>query len=218
MIDFDLYKMHVRYYLDCLVDLCHGGFFGGTQKTRYGHLGAHDTASSFYFVLSRLFGKYPVKESDVLVDVGCGKGRVISWWLRKGYKNRIIGIELDEIVAERTRKTFRNFRNVEILCGNAVESIPEGGTLFYLYNPFNAAVMNEFKEQLKNACVRSDEVRIYYVNCEFLDVFRGDGYWSIRTNYEAVRHDPEWPVRELDIGIPYPVAIIGPEAQRTTAG
>ena len=38
---------------------------------------------------------------------------------------------------------------MEIICGNAVDNIPEDGTIFYLYNTFNRAVMKEFKERLK---------------------------------------------------------------------
>ena len=202
--------MTIKYYLDCLTDLRYGGYFGGVRKTRYGHLGAHDTASSFYFVLSRLFAKCPVKASDVLVDVGCGKGRVINWWLRKGYKNRIVGIELDEIVAAEAMRTFKKHENVEIICGNAIDAIPPDGTLFYIYNSFNGKVMTEFKDRLKQVCTNIDDVRIYYVNCEFLDSFRLDPDWEVCTNYEAARSDLDWPVRELDIGIPYPVAIIKP--------
>ena len=33
-----------------------------------------------------------VNSDDVLVDVGCGKGRFFNWALSKGYKNKIIGI------------------------------------------------------------------------------------------------------------------------------
>lgn len=125
MINLDRYYMYFKYYLDCLIDLYYGGCFGGTRKTRYSHLGAHDTSSSFYFVLSGLFRKYPVKDSDVLVDVGCGRGRVITWWLRKGYKNRIISVELDEVIATETGTTFRKHENVEIRCGNIVDCIPD---------------------------------------------------------------------------------------------
>ena len=154
-------SIHIKYYLDCLMDLRYGGYFGGI---RYGHLGANDTSSSYYYVISRLFQKYPVKASDVLVDVGCGKGRVINWWLRKGYANKIVGIELDENVAAKTMKTFKKNENVEILCGNAVDAIPADGTLFYLYNSFNGEVLKEFKDRLKKVCANIEEVRIYYVN------------------------------------------------------
>lgn len=164
MIDFEHYYWRFRFHLESLVDLRYGGYFGGFQKTRYAHLGAHDTGSSYYFVLSRLFRKYPVQESDVLVDVGCGKGRVINWWLRKGYRNRIIGIELDEVIAAKTKETFGKFKNVEIVCGNAVDTIPEDGTLFYLYNPFDGSVMKAFKERLKQTCQKSDDVRIYVMS------------------------------------------------------
>lgn len=210
MIDLDRYYMYFNYYLDCLIDLYYGGCFGGTQKSRYSHLGAHDTSSSFYFVLSGLFRKYPVKDSDVLVDVGCGRGRVINWWLRKGYKNRIIGVELDEVIATETGKTFRKHENVEIRYGNIVDCIPEDGTVFYLYNPFDGAVLKEFKDRLKRVCRRRNEVKIYYVNCEYLNAFKGDPYWVIYTNYEAAKNDPEWPVKDLDFGICNGVAIIKP--------
>lgn len=206
------YYMHLRYYLSYLTDIYYGGHFGGTQKTRYAHLGAHDTSSSFYFVLSRLFKEYPVKDTDVLVDVGCGKGRVINWWLHKGYKNRIIGIELDEIIAAKTKRVFGNYKNVEILCGNAVDNIPNDGTIFYVYNPFNGSVMKEFNNRLKQKCTRRDEIRIYYVNCEFLDAFKGDPDWMIYTNCQTIKNDPAWPFQDLDIGISYSLAIIVPSA------
>ena len=210
MIDLEHYYMRLRYHLDSLLDLRYGGYFGGFQKSRYAHLGAQGTSSSFYFVLSRLFRKYPVKESDVLVDVGCGKGRVINWWLRKGYRNRIIGIELDEILAARARKTFGKYENVEIVCGNAIDAIPADGTVFYIYNSFTGTVMQEFRDRLKQTCRRMDDVRIYYVCTEFLDAFKGDPDWVVRTNYEAAKNDPEWPVQDLDFGISYTVAIIEP--------
>ena len=31
-----------------------------------------------------------IKSSDVLVDVGCGRGRVINWWLSLGLGNKIV--------------------------------------------------------------------------------------------------------------------------------
>jgi hypothetical protein len=128
----DYYWMHIRYRLDSLRDLFQGVYFGGVIRSRYSHLGANATDSSFYHVLSRLFRDYPLKNTDVLVDVGCGKGRVIHWWLSHGCRNRIVGIELDETIAATTARTFARYPNVEILGGNALDLLPAEGTLFYL--------------------------------------------------------------------------------------
>jgi len=212
MIDFELQYTRFRYYLTYLTDLRYGGFFGGFRKTRYGHLGAHSTMSSYYFVLSRLFGNFPIKDSDVLVDVGCGRGRVVNWWLRKGCRNRIVGIELDGTIAAEAQRAFRNYGNVEIVHGNALGHIPEDGTVFYLYNPFDRDVMTQFKDRVKERCTRWNEVRVYYVNCEFLDAFRGDPDWTVATNCEEFKGDAAWPVRGLDVGMSYPVAVLEPSA------
>jgi len=204
----DHYWMHLRYHLDSFRDLLQGAYFGGVIRSRYSHLGAHATDSSFYHVISRLFAKFPVKETDVLVDVGCGKGRVIHWWLRHGCRNRIIGIELDSDIAGRTRATFSRSPNVQILTGNVLDHIPPDGTLFYLYNPFNGQVMEAFKERLKQVCTNRHDLRIYYANCSCLDAFKNDPEWEVATNCRRFLDDPDWPVEELQFGLDYPVAII----------
>ncbi len=64
------------------------------------------TVSTNYEELEIIFFEYnPLKESDVLIDVGCGKGRVFSFTpLYKGLKNKMIGIEINPAVGEK-RKT-----------------------------------------------------------------------------------------------------------------
>jgi hypothetical protein len=52
----------------------YGRPLGGTIKTRFAHLGAYDTANADYKDLAKLF-------AHLLVDVGCGKGRAINWFL-----------------------------------------------------------------------------------------------------------------------------------------
>ena len=56
------------------------------------------TSSAHYGYLGKLFSNenVPIRPDDVLVDVGSGKGRVLNFWLQKGLRNRIVGIEIDE--------------------------------------------------------------------------------------------------------------------------
>jgi len=117
-----------------------------------------------------------VKPCDVLVDVGCGKGRVINSWLADGYSNRMIGVELDAEIAASTRARLRHFQNVSIVCGDIVANFPDDGTLFYLFNPFDAPVMMRFKDRLKQSVSRSPigEATVIYYNCCHAEVFAND--------------------------------------------
>lgn len=158
------------------IDLRYGGrFLGGTVPTRLGKVGALDTASSDYLVLHQVF-EGRVHPEDVLVDVGCGKGRVINHWLSRGYRNRIVGIELDPDIAERTRRRLRRFANVSIITGDACEVLPREATVIYLYNPFERDVWHRFKATVEERC--PDATLLYYYP-EHIDPFRDDPRWAV---------------------------------------
>ncbi|MFZ2199065.1 MAG: methyltransferase domain-containing protein [Thermodesulfovibrionales bacterium] len=199
-------QAYCRWLCDFFLDFRYGGYFGGKLKSRYAHLGAYDTQSINYSVLSCIFRKYKIKDSDVLVDVGCGKGRVINWWLKQGHQNRMIGLELDGAIAEQTRKRFESYKNVEIIYGNALENIPEYGTIFFLYNPFDRSSTRAFKDRLKEK-VRN-RVQIIYANCEHLDAFSADTDWTIRTNSDFFKNDNGLILNKLDLPTSYPIAVI----------
>jgi hypothetical protein len=167
----------VRLIHNFFVDLWWGGYCGGIKHSPYAHLGAMVTQSMDYAQLSYLFtsNDLPVYDSDVLVDVGCGKGRVINFWLGRRLCNRIIGIELDEEIARVTRNRLARYSNVEIMTGDATQSLPEDGTFFFLFNPFDADVMRRFLERLKQL----REVRVIYWYCLHVGVVKNDPFWSV---------------------------------------
>ena len=145
------------------------------------HLGANGTASLDYEQLALLFtpSRVPIGPSDVLVDIGCGKGRVLNFWLREGHRNRMIGIELNEKVAIPTRDRLRPYPNVTVIPGDALLHIPMDGTIFYLYHTFQRHVMERFKHRLVEMFGRRGQVTLVYCNCHFLNVFEDDPRWSI---------------------------------------
>ncbi len=169
----------IRIVRNALIDLRYGGLLSGVVKTRYAHLGAVETANCDYEALSHIFANR-IKPSDVLVDIGCGKGRVINWWLHNGLCNRIIGIELDEEIANRTRQRVRKYKNVTIIAGDAIQNIPADGTLFYLYNPFDAQIMEAFKNRLMSLFGKDSDITILYYNCRHVHVFQEDPAWIVK--------------------------------------
>jgi hypothetical protein len=152
---------------------------GVTIKTKHVDKGAHDSGYSDYGVIKYIFKYFIIMPNDVLVDVGCAKGRVIGWWLKKGYYNKIIGIELDDDIAKETKMRFLKYKNVTIINGDIIDNIPENGSVFYLFNPFNREVMERFQQKLYATFHNRHNIAIIYCNCIFIDVFCQDGYWDI---------------------------------------
>ncbi len=156
---------------NALIDLRYGGLLGGTTRTRYAELGAFDTANSDYADLPALFGAAGVTADDVLVDVGCGKGRAINWLLGHYPGNEIIGIELDPEICAHTARRLRRYKRVQIRCGDATTMLPREGTIFFLFNPFDEAALARFIGALVEAGGRK---RVIYYNCTFIRLFLDD--------------------------------------------
>jgi len=149
-------------------DLRYGKPLGGTIRTRYAHLGAHDVGNADYEDLALLFADVPVAPDDVIVDVGCGKGRSINWFLDRYPGTRIVGIELDPEICAETAKRLRKHERVTIVCGDATALLPADGTVFYLFNPFDETVMRRFAQAMLD---RTSPATIVYLNEKHADVF-----------------------------------------------
>jgi SAM-dependent methyltransferase len=170
-------KPWLKMVKNMLLDLRHGGLLGRTIPTRYGHLGATDTVSTDYAVLPHVLGD-TVGSDDVLVDVGCGRGRVLVWLAHRKMGRRLVGVELDPEVAAYAARKVRRFANVTIVSGNVLERMPDDATVFYLYNPFDRDVVAAFRDRVAEVYA-GRAVRILYYNPKHLDVFRDDPRWEI---------------------------------------
>lgn len=174
-------RLGMRPLQNWVTDLRFGGWAGGLMANPFAAQGASRVQSTDYAALSRMYrrNRIPIGATDVLVDVGCGRGRVINWWLGRGLRNRIIGVEIVPAVAAATARRLAPYPNVEIVCGDAVDLVPPEGTFFYLYNPFDARVMRRFADALLGSVAHPAKLRILYFNCRHVDVFRGDSRWRV---------------------------------------
>ena len=160
-----------------LIDRRYGGSCAGAAPTEYGHLGAYGTSSADYSQLRRIFSPengLEIGPGDVLVDVGCGKGRVLNHWLEMGLDNRIVGIELDERFAEFAAGRLAGFPNVEVVCGDAIESFPLDGTVFFLFNPFDDETLARFADRLATGSTAPERVVVVYYFSMHAEVFEDD--------------------------------------------
>lgn len=116
----------------------------GVIPSKFENMGAYGTQSSDYNLLKQMLKQVQLDENDVFVDIGCGQGRVLSYLLMKKYKCKLIGIELDTEVADFAKERLKDYPEIEIINGNALEYLPPDATVFYLFNPFNKEVFREF--------------------------------------------------------------------------
>lgn len=158
-------------------DLRSGMILSGSIPSKHKHSGAIETTNSEYEVLEKIFSGQITRQS-VLVDIGCGKGRVINYWLQRGLTNRIYGIELDRNIAARTAKRFSKHSNVSILTGDAVGHIPPDGTIFYMYNPFDARNVMRLEKRLRDLFSHKGGIVIFYYDCAHVDVFKNK-HWNV---------------------------------------
>ncbi|MDO4533526.1 MAG: methyltransferase domain-containing protein [Coriobacteriia bacterium] len=114
------------------------------QVTRFKQLGANDPTPTHYFVLDQLFPHFELDERSHVLDVGCGAGRVLAYFLREGLPGRITGVELDPQLAAVARAWTEPHPNVEVLQGSVLDLDFSPYTGFYLFNPFKAGVLRRF--------------------------------------------------------------------------
>jgi hypothetical protein len=174
--DVSRYSLHVikeRAYAS-VIDLRFGGKLCRTDLNEaiYNN-GRHTMVHTHYHVLRDIFARVPISPDDVLVDIGCGEGRVINFWLSRGLKNQIIGIEAVDAVADQARKRYRRYRNVSIVTGDAIENLPRNGTLFFLYNPFDDEVVTQFERT-----IRPLGARIVFHQNNYMEPFLSD-VWNV---------------------------------------
>lgn len=148
--------------------------------------GAYQTQSAEYLALFHAFRRIKINKSDVIVDVGCGKGRAILWVLKHYKADKIYGIELNDEVAEETAKRLEKYDKVTIIHGDAIENIPPEATIFYLYNPFIGTILKKFKLKLEAQFYQKKSITIVYHNPIYLKVFLKDPKWTV----EYYRYKP----------------------------
>lgn len=150
-------------------------FLGGGAPSIDGYQMVLSTSNSGYEQLELIFfNYYSLHERDVIVDVGCGKGRVFNYLLYKGVKNKMIGYEINDTIGNKTKQNLSRYKNVEICCENIFNNFPENANVFYLFNPFREEMTNDFKERVWK--IKDKNPIILYYNPEYLEAFNDERF------------------------------------------
>ncbi|MFG0259649.1 MAG: class I SAM-dependent methyltransferase [Phycisphaerales bacterium JB041] len=140
-----------------------------------------------YVLLRHALRRVRLAPSDVFFEIGCGLGRVVCEVARQRVE-RVIGIELcAELarVAERNAVTVRRRQAaIEIRVGDAAEADYDGGTVYFMFNPFGAATMSAVMDRIRESVERSPRhVRVVYMNPLHSDVLRRQPWLACRDEF-----------------------------------
>ena len=146
-----------------------------------------------YGVLERLVGCGYFAEGDVILDYGCGKGRV-GFFLSHRAKANTIGIEYNERIykaALKNQESATSKARVEFVLSRAEEyEVPHNATGCYFFNPFSVEILQKVLAKiLESYYAAPREVLLFfyypsdeYISClmaveelEFLDEIRCEG-------------------------------------------
>lgn len=96
-----------------------------------------------YTVLERLADSGYITRENILVDYGCGKGRV-GFFLNHVIGCRTVGLEYDEKICQLAllnREKYAKRQYMNFLCENAEDFVIEEADCFYFFNPFSVEIL-----------------------------------------------------------------------------
>ena len=126
-----------------------------------------------YSVLERLAESGYIGRKNILVDYGCGKGRV-GFFFDHELGCRTIGLEYDEKLYQQAKKNQSSYTKkqlVEILCADAEHFQVEYADCFYFFNPFSVEILKAVMGQIIDSYYdnpREMKLFFYYPNDEYL--------------------------------------------------
>ena len=99
--------------------------------------------------LKKALSLYRIQDSDALIDIGCGKGKVMCVCAKYPFQ-AVHGLELSPALAETAQRNFSIFglEKCRVIVGDAVQFTDyDEYTFFYMFNPFPE---NVFRAALQN--------------------------------------------------------------------
>ena len=127
-----------------------------------------------YSVLERLANSGYIRKKDMVLDYGCGKGRV-DFFLSYQTKAKTIGIEYDERIYQsvtENQKTAVSSAKTEFMLARAEGyEVSEEVNRCYFFNPFSVELLQEVMEKIKASYEKMPRELLlffYYPSKEYL--------------------------------------------------
>lgn len=140
-----------------------------------------------YYILEKLLQRLKeIPGNDYLLDIGCGKGRVLIAAAHYGFR-KLTGVELSHKFCKDAEENIAmhkpGLNNVNFKVVNTDASafiIPDEITSVFLYNPFDAVIMQHVAEHISDSLKRQPRtIYIAYMNPQEKEIFLKAGFKEI---------------------------------------
>jgi trans-aconitate methyltransferase len=142
-----------------------------------------------YSALRQLDAHLPVGERDVIYDLGCGLGRVVCHFARKGVGG-VVGVEYDAALSKAAQANIERMKDrrapARVVQGDAATVDCSDATVVFMYNPFGADTMRRVLAGLpatrgmKIAYANPRQIEVFGEFPEFREVARFQAPYNLR--------------------------------------
>ena len=126
-----------------------------------------------YGVLERLADSGYITKENIVIDYGCGKGRV-SFFLHHHLGCRTIGLEYDPQIFKQAlwnQQQYEGSEELTFLCENAAEYEIKDADCFYFFNPFSVEILRSVLARILDSYYenpRTMQLFFYYPDDEYI--------------------------------------------------
>lgn len=139
----------VKYYDEFFDKKICGRSLFNTIPTKFADLGATNSQPSHWLILDELFKGSKFTAHDKIIDIGCGQGRVIAFWIKNKFPGEIYGIEIDSDIAKTCADWSKKYSNVTVINGNALEHDYNSYTVLFMGRPLENSQFEKFIQKLE---------------------------------------------------------------------
>jgi SAM-dependent methyltransferase len=155
-----------------------------------------DYDASDWSFMRRAMRRCEVRPTDVFVDFGSGKGRVL-WQAAQFPFARVVGVELSEELSRVARQNLDNnlgrlrCQNIEVVTADATEyDVPDDMTFAYMYSPFRGKLFEQVVKRIIESIDRNPRrVTLIYANPVMEEELLATGRFTLVEVLKGVRPD-----------------------------
>lgn len=170
----------IFYLLQAMVDRIKGvDFISGVASKHMDHVEYAASTPFIYSVLNSYFNEEEIGEKDAIMDIGCGKGRMLVFFSRFPF-GKVGGVEYEEDIVQICKCNLSKLKvyRVDVRQGDAaLYDDYDEYNYFYMFNPFHRDYMQGFLNNLKKSRERRDrDIRVLYLNPVDIEMFLNNGF------------------------------------------
>lgn len=188
----EFYYRLIDNYYEKYFDVHTKGFIS-SEDLGYNHESIHYSPSPYRHIFAMLNNLAGDKNNSILLDYGCGKGRVLIAAASYQFK-KIIGVERSNLInlAKNNidKMKHRNTINVELKHCDAIEfNVPSDVDIIYFFNPFRGSVLKNVIRNIHSSFKDTPrKIYIIYFNNDHFDHIINHQDWLTKIDQSEELH------------------------------